>query len=561
MKNTFKKLLSFVFIVLATFNTIPASAAYDTIVSAEEYSVSVVGDSYISQYVDIDEFKNYLIDQLYACNETIDIASFKLPFAQKTLNEIAEFIRVELPEAFHVNSSISGRGREYFNTLSVTYKYKGTVFQNMAAEFRSEIDGMLVGIKGNDKLSDVEKALLLHDRLALRCEYDYTLKNNTAYDAIVNGLSICEGYTRAYKILVSEVGIKNGYCSSSKLNHAWNIIYIDDKPYHVDVTWDDPSWGENQRGVLGFVQHDNFLRSTSGLISEDHNASDFDSTPKDTTYDNYFWQNSNTAFTLLGDEIYYIDGSSKELKRYRDGKSLCSVYDKWYIDSSTYYTTSFARLTTDGKKLFYSSSKAVYEYNVKSNESKKIFEPSLTTGNNIYGLEYISGSLVCDINNRSPFGGGTNLYQTSYVVPVVNETEIMIKDTATFKKEDGYLKGVKLGETVSQILSQLENETVVVLGANGKVLSDNDICSTGCIINVISNGETIDSVSVVVKGEISGDGMVTTTDYAKIKSAFVGKLSLAGVYEKAADVDDSGVITSSDILKVKLYLLGNLSEF
>ena len=49
------------------------------------------------------------------------------------------------------------------------------------------------------------------------------------------------------------------------MNHIWNLIKIDGKWYHVDVTWDDPIMDKPGR-----VKHDNFLRSDDGIKDTDH---------------------------------------------------------------------------------------------------------------------------------------------------------------------------------------------------------------------------------------------------------------------------------------------------
>ena len=118
-----------------------------------------------------------------------------------------------------------------------------------------------------------------------------------------------------YYYLLDDIGVKVDYCDSEQLNHIWNLVYINNVPYHVDVTWDDIAWGNGQRGAEGAVNHDNFLRSTSGIVSTGHNGTDYDTTPNSSVYDNYFWQNSSTEFQLIGNEIYYIDNVSETLER------------------------------------------------------------------------------------------------------------------------------------------------------------------------------------------------------------------------------------------------------
>ena len=64
-------------------------------------------------------------------------------------------------------------------------------------------------------MSDLEKAIVLHDYLAVNCEYDYEnyLANKipdasyTAYGVLVNRTAVCQGYALAYKYLLNQTGI------------------------------------------------------------------------------------------------------------------------------------------------------------------------------------------------------------------------------------------------------------------------------------------------------------------------------------------------------------------
>ena len=132
---------------------------------------------------------------------------------------------------------------------------------------------LLCSIRRAKSLSDLEKALLVHDALAATCEYGMDNDTGdirfTAYGALVNRKAVCQGYAEAYAYLMTQLGITCGLCRSDILNHAWNIIEIDGEEYHVDVTWDDPVYD-----VSGRSRHVNFLRSTEGLISTGHGGGD-----------------------------------------------------------------------------------------------------------------------------------------------------------------------------------------------------------------------------------------------------------------------------------------------
>ena len=104
--------------------------------------------------------------------------------------------------------------------------------------------------KGKD-MTELQKALALHDWLVINCQYDVTVSRpnaHTAYGAIVEGYAVCDGYAKAYNDLLGRVGVtativegrKPLHLGDNPQPHAWSCVTIDGKKYHVDVTADDP---------------------------------------------------------------------------------------------------------------------------------------------------------------------------------------------------------------------------------------------------------------------------------------------------------------------------------
>lgn len=104
-------------------------------------------------------------------------------------------------------------------------------------------------------MSDYEKELFYHDYITALAEYDEDAVNSdvrtdahSVYGLLVNHRCVCEGYARTMGLLLSISGIDNYYVSGTTTKpsffgnggHAWNIVSIDGKWYHVDATWDDP---------------------------------------------------------------------------------------------------------------------------------------------------------------------------------------------------------------------------------------------------------------------------------------------------------------------------------
>ena len=420
----------------------------------------------LEKYVDIEQFKACVLEGIFQCQKTIDISRFNL--SKSIYTSVGNYIFYFLPEAFNVDGvgfSLMGTKLTSINVNYLSYADTKAEYTQMHKDFLSSANAILNGIEGNSSLTAVQKALLLHDRLALITEYsykDYSRIKHTAYSALVQGSSVCQGYTMAYMYLLDRVGIKSTYCSSDKLNHAWNIVYIASVPYHVDVTWDDISWYAGSRGVCGAVKHENFLRSTNGIKSTGHDATDFDTSPTDTRYDSYFWQSSQTAFQLVGYGIFYIDNTSQTIKKYGESKNYRSVESVWRSSSSQYWKGNFSCLASVGNDLLYSLPDGVYRYSIGENTSVKVYSPTLKNYAAVYGMEYKNNYIVCDINKAPPGGSILNLTQSEFLykddsayitgIEIVNkpsETKYYIGDTIDTK---GLTVRVKYSNNTSQII-------------------------------------------------------------------------------------------------------------
>lgn len=340
-------------------------------------------------------------------------SSYNLPATQQTIELISTIIVCEIPEAFHYEAveAIYDKSTNMIFQLRFTYNCSPEEYVQKRYEYEREADTLLYGIIDNNNLTDVQKALLLHDRLALHCEYGDVngsyLDTATLYGALVGKAPVCQGYAAAYIYLLGRVGIRSEMCISKQLNHAWNIVYIDDEAYHVDVTWDDPT-----PDVAGQVYHYNFLLSTQALkngISDDydtsHNANDFNTTPVSTKYDNAYWQHSFTAFQLLDNEIYYIDNDAQKLCRESDKAQLADVSDTWYISADGYYMVgNYACLAADTQYLYYSLSDSIYRFDPKTESNQQLYTPAMThRGETFYsmaGFAYQYGIMQIDLINE-----------------------------------------------------------------------------------------------------------------------------------------------------------------
>lgn len=351
----------------------------------------------------------YLNTQLKNFNTQISVLSYNIPATDAGMEYLNQILSNDLPESFHIGTTFycfSNDAGTKLSYIQPQYNYTRAEYNTMYAKCQNQVNEILADIKDNDLLSDTGKALLIHDRLAVLCEYDeenyesgtVPRISHTMYGVLVNNVAVCQGYALAYNYLLKQVGIYSYYCSSDLLNHAWNIVYIEDEPFHVDITWDDRVWD-----ITGRVNHDNFLRSTQGIASTGHVSKDgyidYDTTPNNTTLDDAFWQKSEAEFVLVNDELYYIDNEEDHIMRYNNDGDDVSIYDiktYWWADE-THIWADQARLSTDGKDLLFSLADGIYKYEIATGKVTAVYKPELNKFWNVFGFTLKNGNIICDI--------------------------------------------------------------------------------------------------------------------------------------------------------------------
>ena len=120
-----------------------------------------------------------------------------------------------------------------------------------------------------------------------------------------------------------------------------------------------------------------------------------------------------------------------------------------------------------------------------------------------------------------------------------------------------YLTGMTAGTTVDTLRAQLQNEeTQIRVLRNGVELSDDELVGTGCVVQCVSvnDPQTVyESVTVLLMGDVDGDGAVTQADYSAVSKAMFNPSAIAeGVYRLAADLNGDTVLDGFDLAQFDL---------
>lgn len=249
---------------------------------------------------------DYLYTQLRSLAQEINISSYNL-----TLAEFKDAYSTTLcmhPDLFFCENFAYFPSETILTSVFPRYSTTDkTEIEAKAAKIEAVMDELSEGF---DELAfESEILLLIHDRLALYAAYDTELKNYGADDLFLEGKAVCQGYANAFYALASRAGIPVGFVSSEKIKHIWNAVCINDKWYHVDVTWDDPVADR-----FGNVRHDYFLKSNDALLELDPDRDDFTPLENNSTeYDGAYWNDACSQIYFNGFYRYYISSSTRRL--------------------------------------------------------------------------------------------------------------------------------------------------------------------------------------------------------------------------------------------------------
>ena len=99
-------------------------------------------------------------------------------------------------------------------------------------------------------------------------------------------------------------------------------------------------------------------------------------------------------------------------------------------------------------------------------------------------------------------------------------------------------------------------QEMVFIDEEGNQLEESSFVGTGMTIKV---GKTLE-YTLIVTGDVDGDGEITVNDLAKVKLHIIDLEKLTGIYFKSADLDVDQDITINDAAKIKLVLIDLAKE-
>ena len=173
-----------------------------------------------------------------------------------------------------VSYSYDAEENLYYYTYPVSFTYYTTYKQEQ--ELKAQIDAVLQELDvSNPDNTDYKKVKLIYDYICGHVTYDYDHLDDTdyklqytAYAAMMNHTSVCQGYATLLYRMLETAGIDARIITGTGNGgpHAWNIIKLGEKYYQADATW-DAGW-KNYRFFLKGTEDFDSHTASSEFFSE-----------------------------------------------------------------------------------------------------------------------------------------------------------------------------------------------------------------------------------------------------------------------------------------------------
>ncbi len=154
------------------------------------------------------------------------------------------------------------------------YAHTKDVCETRRGLLEKAVEEACQGLRPNMTAYEIE--LYFHDYICDNTVYDNVEPiGYTAYDALVEGEAVCEGYSRAMQLLLMHKGVESYLVTGKSVDaqksgedfsegHMWNVVNIEGNNYYLDVTWDDLDEKDTDE-----FQH-NYFNLTETELLKDH---------------------------------------------------------------------------------------------------------------------------------------------------------------------------------------------------------------------------------------------------------------------------------------------------
>ncbi len=389
-------------------------------ISREDPYAQIAGYTLEAHHPD-EALYNALFHAIDRMETTVDISAFPLSLYEKVVTCDSLYEQAGLQFYYMNRIRVSEDG----NSVSITYTETGEEAEKNKELFYAKLNHLVYNV-APEHYSPLQRLFSVYDSICTVADYTDDIQDSsthTAYSILMNGKGICGGFASLGYSVLNRAGIPTAYISNEP--HAWNMVELDGKNYHTDMTWGAGSYGSGSNSIRTILMDDeqrNLGLENAGFggyaiiegIPRENPAQPLPAENKEfkAYYDLYF----EHALDIENNRVYYYDGEGIK-KMTLDGKELEIVSPM----SATY-------LTAFNGTLYFINMDNRHLYKLQPGQEAQLLDGtaeinSLSLKNGILYYESLEGSTATEKSlNLNPFAASNfdlakSEHQTSITVP------------------------------------------------------------------------------------------------------------------------------------------------
>ena len=177
-----------------------------------------------------------------------------------------------------------------------------TMTKEQKEKKQAEIDAVVdQWLEGSESLTDdYEKTKFVYETLINRVDYNaYSLENQNIISVFLNQSTVCQGYASAASYLLERLGVPSTIITGSANGepHAWNLVYVNNAYYFMDVTWGNSHYRDKNNEAIKRIGYE-YLNVTGEELFKTHTVDEPFALPECVSNaDNYY----------IREELYFTD--------------------------------------------------------------------------------------------------------------------------------------------------------------------------------------------------------------------------------------------------------------
>ena len=242
------------------------------------------------------------------------------------------------------------------------------------------------------------------------------------------------------------------------------------------------------------------------------------------------------------------------------------TFDGWYTAPEGGSRIDGADIVTAGDHTLYAHYSREYSYVFYNYDGTAVCSGRLAAGEEIPAPDQTpsrpsDGTYYYVFTGWSGYSAGMTIsdnvsFTAAYEAhEIVGEPDQII--TSAYVIRDGWLRRIPLGTTTAEVQSALTPSSGITIHKGSAPATG--LAGTGMTVEYTRGGEVVQTLTMVVTGDLNGDGRLDISDVVQLQGSLLNRVTLSDAAAQAADVNGDGRIDISDMVQMTAALLGRSS--